>query len=159
MKKWTTVLLTILFFTTLFAQLTNNSNESEEKLREIVKALNDQFVNSIMKDDLDSYLSLYTDDAVVMLPFQPTLNGKNALIANWHNNMTKGENVESANVITLNIWSSDKFVYERGSYQITYNKHPNNIKSIYGSYFTVWKKQNDGSIKIKYDIANLDHGI
>jgi ketosteroid isomerase-like protein len=94
-----------------------------------------------------------------MMPFLAPLKGKHALTSYWHNRMAKGSVIEDVSVIILDIWSSEKFVYERGSYQITYKKYQNNIKAVHGSYFTVWEKQNDGSLKIKYDIANLDHRI
>ena len=121
--------------------------------------MNERFVNSIMEDDLETYLSLYTDDAIVMLPFMSTLNGRNALTVHWHNNMTRGKYIESANVTTLDIWKSGNLIYERGSYQITFVKAENKPRAVYGSYFSIWVKQEDGSYKMKYDISNLDHGL
>jgi ketosteroid isomerase-like protein len=157
MKKWMAGLLTLLLSTMISAQLI--SNEEDKKLREIIEPLNEKFVNSIMENNLESYLSLYTEDAVVMLPFMSTLNGRNALTVHWHNKMTRGEYIESANVITLDIWSSGNLIYERGSYQITFKKFENKPRAVYGSYFSVWVKQPDGSYKMKYDISNLDHGV
>lgn len=133
--------------------------QSEKELRQKIDFLNQKFITSIIEDDVDSFVSTYTDDAVVMLPFQAPLKGKHALITHFHNNMATGAKIESADVIILDIWASGQFIYERGSYQITYKRRPNNIKAINGSYFSVWKKQPDGSYKIKFDIANLDHGV
>jgi hypothetical protein len=36
----------------------------------------------------------------------------------------------------------------------SYKGHPK-PDALYGSYFTVWQKENDGSLKIKYLIWNL----
>lgn len=157
MNKWITGIVMLLLISTLYAQL--NSSKEEKRLRSIIEPLNEQFVNAIIEDDLETYLSLYTDDAVVMLPFMSTIEGRNALTVHWHNNMTRGEFVESANVTTIDIWESGNLIYERGSYQITFAEFENKPKAVYGSYFSVWVKQEDGSYKMKYDISNLDHGI
>jgi ketosteroid isomerase-like protein len=149
--------LSILIFLQFLSVTISASNEDD--LRNIIEPLNKKFVNSILEEDLAEYLSLYTDDAVVMIPFQPTLNGKNALTVHWHNNMAKGEWVESVNVTTLDIWASGDLIYERGSYQITFKKFENKPRAVYGSYFSVWKKQPDGTYKMKYDISNLNHGV
>ncbi|MDX1701158.1 MAG: DUF4440 domain-containing protein [Melioribacteraceae bacterium] len=133
--------------------------QSEDDLREIVNQNNQKFMTSIMEDNLEGYLSCYTDDAIVMLPFMAPIKGKYALTAHWHNNMSRGGLVESADVTTLDIWSSGDLIYERGSYQITFKKHEGKPRVVYGSYFSIWQKQKDGSYKMKYDISNLDHGV
>ena len=149
----------ILFIVFLLTPMIMNTAQNEEELRDIIEPLNEKYINSILEDDLESYLSLFTDDATVMLPFSPTIKGKHALTVNWHNNMSRGDFVESTNVTILEVWASGDLMYERGSYQITFKKSENNPKAVYGSYFTIWKKQNDGSYKIKYDISNLNHGV
>ena len=156
MSKLHYFLLLTVFTGLMFAK---GGAQSEAELREIIEPLNDKFINSILEDDLDSYLSSYTDDAIVMIPFVATIKGKHALTVHWHNNMARGEHVESANVKTLEIWKSGNKIYERGSYQITFKKYENKPRAVYGSYFTIWEKQKDGSYKMKYDISNLDHTI
>ena len=152
-------LKTLFIFTFLFSVGATINAQSESELRQTVEYLNQKFVNSIIDEDLDEYLSMYTDDAVIMIPFTPTVNGKNALTVHWHNNMAKGDLVESVNVTTLDVWASEDLIYERGSYQITFKEYKDKIKAIHGSYFTVWQKQSDGSYKMKYDISNLNHGV
>jgi ketosteroid isomerase-like protein len=155
-----TVPLKMLFMISLLIIFSNNiTAQSEEDLREIIEPLNAKFINSILEENLEEYLSIYTEDAVVMIPFVPTLYGRNALTVHWHNNMTKGDFVESVNVTTLDIWASEDLIYERGSYQITFKKYENKPKAVYGSYFSIWKQQSDGSYKMKYDISNLNHGV
>lgn len=157
MKKWIPGLLLLLLISTLYAQL--NISQEENRLRSLIEPLNERYIEAIMDDDLESFLSLYTDDAIVMPPFMSTINGKNALTVHWHNNMTRGKYIESVNVTTLDIWESGDLIYERGSYQITFVKFENKPKAVFGSYFTVWVKQKDGTYKMKYDISNLDHGV
>lgn len=149
----------LLFLVAILLTASKPINENEKELRSIIEPLNEQFINSILEDDLEAFLSSYTDDAVVMIPFMPTINGRHALTVHWHNHMARGKNVGSADVKTLDIWSSGDFIYERGSYQITFKKYKNNIRAVYGSYFTVWEKQEGGSYKMKYDISNLNHKL
>ncbi len=157
MKTLTKYLL--VFMSAILLTASKPINDNEKELRSIIEPLNKKFINSILEDDLEAFLSSYTDDAVVMIPFIPTINGRHALTVHWHNHMTRGKNVGSADVETLDIWSSGDFIYERGSYQITFKKYKNNIRAVYGSYFTVWEKQEDGSYKMKYDISNLNHKL
>ena len=155
-----TLISKMLFMISLLLTFTNTvSGQNEEELRKIIEPLNEKFVNSILGEDLNGYLSVYTNDAVVMIPFMPTLYGKNALTVHWHNNMAKGDEVESINVTTLEVWASGDLIYERGSYQITFKNYENKPKAVYGSYFSIWRKQSDGSYKMKYDISNLNHGV
>lgn len=143
----------------IFLLVGNIVGQDEGKLREIVEPINQKFLTSIIEDDLESYLSCYTDDAIVMLPFMAPIKGRYALTAYWHNNMARGEKIESADVTTLDIWSSGDLIYERGSYQITFKKYEGKPRVVHGSYFSIWKRQKDGSYKMKYDISNLDHGV
>ena len=55
------------------------------------------------------------------------------------------------------IWECEKFVYERGKFgmSVSSKDHPKPL-AYHGSYFTIWQKENDGSLKIKYVIWNLD---
>ena len=151
------------FLMCLIATLLLFSNDiigqAETELRRIVEQQNQKLITSIMEDDLEGYLSCYTDDAIIMLPFMAPIKGKYAMTAHWHNSMSRGESVESADVTTLDIWSSGDLIYERGSYQITFGKQKGKPRVVYGSYFSIWKKQADGSYKMKYDISNLDHGV
>ena len=157
MNKLLTAIIKLLLVSTLSAHL--NSSKDEKRLRSIIEPLNEKLINSIMEDDLETYLSLYTDDAVIMLPFISTINGRNALTVHWHNNMAKGKYIESATTTTIDIWEAGNLIYERGQYQITYVKIENKPRAIYGSYFSIWAKQNDGTYKMKNDIANLDYEI
>jgi ketosteroid isomerase-like protein len=151
--------VSLLIFFSLTIIAATNVSENEQQLRKIVEPLNEKYINSILDDDLETYLSSFTEDAIVMIPFIPTIEGRHALTVHWHNKMTRGRHVGSVDVETLDIWSSEDLIYERGSYQITFKKYHNNIKAVYGSYFTVWQKQADGSYKMKYDISNLNHKI
>jgi len=159
MKSINYWLFIVLFLFATMILWGNDEKQNEDYLRRIIEPLNEKFIASIQENDLEAYLSLYTDDANIMMPFMPPIKGKHALTAHWHNNMAKGDATASASVTILEIWSSGNLIYERGSYQITFKKYENKPRAIYGSYFTVWKKQDDGSYKIKYDIANLDHGV
>jgi ketosteroid isomerase-like protein len=143
--------------------LTSSTIQMDEELKQIkntIELLNEKYCNAWINEDLATYLSLYTDDAVVMPPYSPAIKGKSALTVSWNNQFNSGLRYLSAKTTTLDIWFSDDMVYERGSYLITMNVKENKRPvSVSGSYFSVWQKQEDGSYKMKYDISNLDHGI
>jgi ketosteroid isomerase-like protein len=159
MKKllYYSILITMLLF---LGASSLQKGEDIEEVRKTIESLNTKFINSFIENDLESYLSLYTDDAIVMPPFQPTIRGKHELIKSWEKQRIEGMNCLSGSATILGIWTSENMVYERGSFGITLTtKHSSKPYSVYGSYFTIWQKQSDGTYKIKYDISNLDHGV
>jgi ketosteroid isomerase-like protein len=161
MKKllWYPVLITMLLFLS-GSSLQKGEDEDIEEVRKAIEELNAKFINSCIDNDLEVYLSLYADDAIVMPPFHPAIKGKQELINGWHKQRMDGTKFLSATATILEIWTSENMVYERGSFGMTLTtKHSSKPYSIYGSYFTIWQKQSDGTYKIKYDISNLDHGV
>lgn len=158
MKYFYSIIILLSF--TMFAG-TNKKNEDDiEKLKKQIQALNDKFIKANVDEDLESYLSIYAEDAIVMPPFAPMIEGHEGLIDAWHKKLREGVKSLSGKATILEIWVSGNRVYERGSFAIHLSKKGvANPFNVYGSYFSVWEKQKDGSLKIKYDISNLDHGF
>ena len=106
--------------------------------------------------DLETIVSYYTDDVVVMLPNMPVVVGKDAArelnrsmwdtpgySAKW-----KPEKVEVA--------SSGDMGYARGSYVLTINGANGVPVTDKGKYVEIWKKQADGEWKCAVEMFNSD---
>lgn len=160
MKKKYLYPILLLITLAVFAATNDQQKDEIEKFKTQIEKLNNKFIKANVEEDLDSYLSVYTKDAIVMLPFHPMIEGHEGLIEGWYKKLNDGVKTISGKATTLEVWTSDNLVYERGSFAIHFKKrgvsHPYNV---YGSYFSIWEKQNDGSLKMKYDISNLDHGF
>ena len=160
MKKKYLYTIVLLIMLTLFAGTNNQDKDDVEKLKSQIEKLNDKFIKANVDEDLESYLSIYTDDAIVMPPFSPMLEGQEALIEAWYKKQREGVKALSGKATILEIWTSEDRVYERGSFAIHFSKKGlSQTYNVYGSYFSIWEKQEDGSLKMKYDISNLDHGF
>lgn len=160
MKKKYLYPILILIALTVLAASNDQKKDEIEKLKTQIDKLNDKFIKANVEQDLESYLSVYTEDAIVMPPFHPMIEGHEGLIENWYKNINVGVKTVSGKATTIEVWTSGNLIYERGSFAIHFTKkglsQPYNV---YGSYFSIWEKQKDGSLKIKYDISNLDHGF
>lgn len=159
MRKTYFIMLVILMSFFLSASLTQKADDIE-KLKKNIEKLQKKYCKAAMERDMETYLSLYTDDVVIMPPFSPIIRGKEGLKAEWYKNLREGVSFHSASVSLSEVWQSEGMVYERGTFHIVISS--NNIPKpmdLYGSYFTIWEMQKDGNFLMKYNISNYDHDI
>ena len=131
--------------------------DNDEKWRKMIESSNDNVYVALMNYDTEAILSIFDDNAIFMGPMEPTVEGKKALKKKLLENKEKGVKYQSMNGNILNIWGCDDYIYERGTIAFSLTAEGmNHPVAYYGSYFTVWLKQKDGSYKIKYHIWNLD---
>ncbi|MFI5187723.1 MAG: YybH family protein [Chitinophagales bacterium] len=104
--------------------------------------------------DIDKIVSYWTDDAVVLPPGQPAVEGKEAL-----RQFVK----ESVNIPGFNItWKSSKvhlspdgkMAYMYSENLMTMNDSTGKKISMPGRGYTVWRKESDGNWKCVVDIWN-----
>ena len=101
-------------------------------------------------------LPYYAEDIIVSPGLNPTAKGKTAIKESYEKNRKDGVKYHSFSGTTEEIWECGDRVYERGTFgmSFSYKDHPKPI-GYYGSYFTIWQREEDGSLKIKYVIWNL----
>lgn len=130
----------------------------EGSLKEKIMKINSIIGKAEMENDKETIIKYLTDDVIISPGFGPTVKGI-AGVKNSHAENKKYNLVyRSFNVEPEEIWECSEFVYDRGTFgmSFTYKDHPK-PRAYYGSYFTVWHKENDGSLKIKYLTWNLDY--
>ena len=152
MKKGIIILITCFFLSGALFALDN-----DEHWRKLIELSNDKVYEALLSYDIETILSIFDEDAIFMGPMEPATEGKKALKKKLLENREKGVKYHSMTGNILNIWGCDDCIYERGTIAFSLTaegmSHP---AAYYGSYFTVWLKQKDGSYKIKYHIWNLD---
>ena len=149
----TLILLTCIFSlsTPLFAL------ENDEHWRKILEPYNDKVYQALLDYDIETILSIFDENAIFMGPLKSPIEGKKALKKELWENKEKGVKYHSMTGNMLDIWGCGDFIYERGTIAFSVSADDmNHPMAYYGSYFTVWLKQNDGSYKIRYHIWNLD---
>jgi len=106
--------------------------------------------------DYETIIKYHTDDAIISPGLGPSIQGKEAMRKSYTENKKMEVVYHSFETNNIALWESGDKVYERGTYGMSYSyKGHQKPDALYGSYFNVWQKENDGSLKIKYLIWNL----
>ena len=131
---------------------TENSGSKEK-----IEKISNELEKLILAGNYDDLLHYYTDDIVICPEFNSEIKGKDAIKTIYDKNKKEGIKHHSFSGTIEEIWECESFVYERGTFgmSVSSKDHPKPL-AYYGSYFTIWKKGDEGSLKIKYTIWNLD---
>ena len=107
--------------------------------------------------DVDRVLSHYADNASVMVPDMPILNGKDAIRAGLKDILVTKNQTISFTTVTAQVAKSGDVAYTQGTYSMTMT-NPKTKRQVAerGKYVTVYKKQSDGTWKAVEDIDNAD---
>ncbi len=163
-----TVHLLFLTFALIFSFIScenqNTPKEIKEKaavdttiiVREKLEKIGGILHKAMLERDYETMLKYYADDIIISADFQPTVKSKAAVRDSYEKNKKMEIKYHSFNGNTEDIWESGDKIYERGTFgmSLSYKDHPKPL-AYYGSYFTVWQKGSDDSLKIKYFIWNL----
>src|SRR2546428_6916579 len=83
--------------------------------------------------------SFYTDDATLLPPGSPLVNGKSNIQRFWQNFMDAG--AADPKLRTVSVESSGELAYEVGTYDATMpNPHGGGTARSSGKYLVVWKR-------------------
>ena len=120
-----------------------------------IKSLTELYDATINSGDLDSWMSLYTDDAVRMQPNMPALVGKDAIrsvMQSFFENYTIDLKETTEEVIIAGDWA-----FARGTFTYTLTpKSGGELIRDSGKWVAFHKRHPDGSWKIHRNIYNSD---
>ncbi len=106
--------------------------------------------------DAEAFVSVYVDDAVLMLEGAPNLVGVEA-IREGMSGMMQDPNFElSFEADQVKVARSGDLAYETGAYSLTMSDPEENPATQKGHYVVVWEKQADGSWKVVLDAPVSD---
>jgi ketosteroid isomerase-like protein len=151
-----------LFFVAIYAlilagcnynnQVTSAAGVDTRADEAMIRKADSEWSNSTQAKQVATWVSYYSDDAVVMPPNAPLTTGKAnitkavgglfampGLVMNWH-----ADKVEVARLGDL--------AYVYGGYQLTVNGPDGKPMPDQGKYTEVWKKQSDGNWKCVVDM-------
>lgn len=149
----------VLLIAALFISInTASANDDLKKERKIVDDLNRKYNQSLMKLDVESIISMLDDNVILMPIFKPTIEGKAEARRDLEESIEAGIQIHSASTNTIELWKADDRIYERSTFGVSISTYETRRPfAFYGSSFTVYVRQSDGSYKVKYSISNLDH--
>src|SRR5690349_13186230 len=104
--------------------------------------------------DLDKTASYYADDALVLPPNMPAINGKQQARAMWQGMFSVPGFGGGWKVTKVEVARSGEMGYVTGTYELSESDAAGKPSTDKGKYLEVWKKQTDGSWKCIIDMFN-----
>lgn len=117
--------------------------------RQLIERVNAKFVEEFNKGDIEAACSAYADDASIMPPGSPTVQGRTAIQDFW-SEAIKQMGITGIALKTVDFEADGKMAYELGSYVLSGDSGP--LEE--GKYILVWKQEADGAWKYHIDIWN-----
>jgi uncharacterized protein (TIGR02246 family) len=121
-----------------------------------LRKLDDEWSKAAGAKDLEKTASFYTDDALVMPPNSPVLQGKEAARGMWKAMFAVPGFGGGWKATRVEVAQSGDLGWTTGPYEITETDASGKPMTDKGKYLAVWKKQADGSWKCVADIFNTD---
>jgi ketosteroid isomerase-like protein len=106
--------------------------------------------------DLEKTVSYYTDDALILPPNIPTIQGKQGARTMWQGMFSVPGFGGGWKATKVEVASSGDLGYVTGTYELSETDASGRPMVDKGKYLEVWKKQPDGSWKCVVDMFNTD---
>ncbi len=118
--------------------------------RQAIEKLNAEFVDAYNRGDIAEIATGYTEDSAVLAPNQPTVRGRQAI-----ETLFKGMIEEiggTASIESVEVTDSGDLAYQWATYSLEGRE-----QSDTGKFVEIYKRQPDGSWKIRLTIFNSDN--
>lgn len=118
-------------------------------------ATNRQFEAALARGDAAGCAAVYTEDAKIMPPDNPTVTGRQAAQEVWQGVINIGVKGVSLQTLELEELGDDRAV-ERGAATLEIQTEGGQTVQASAKFIVVWKRQADGSWKWDWDCWNMD---
>jgi ketosteroid isomerase-like protein len=126
------------------------------EMRQFIESEREKSISAIIRGDAVAMASNYADDAVLVLPNEPAIRGREAIIETFaHGNALRSVTSYKATIDDLTL--RDDLAVETGSFDYTMKSNGAAAGAeIHGSanYVKVWQKQSTGSWKVVRAISS-----
>jgi uncharacterized protein (TIGR02246 family) len=106
--------------------------------------------------DLDRYVSLYADDAVLFWPGAPMVTGRAAIREFMRVFLSMPDFTLSFETAKVEVSQARDFAYTYGTNKVTLVDPAGKRMKDRGKYLTIYRKQPDGTWKVVADMGNSD---
>lgn len=121
--------------------------------RDEIRDLTDDFTKAFANGDVAGLVSHYTDDAIVLAPNAPRLQGPAEITAGFQAFLDSG--LKSIEFETIDVIEEGSLVVEVGN-AIVGLETPDGLVEDPSKYVVVYRRQADGSLKIAVDAFSSD---
>jgi len=150
------VLVGLLWFVTACQKQAQTIADTRSADEATLKNLDAEWSKAAGAKDLDKTASYYSDDALVLPPNLPTIQGKQQARAMWQGMFSVPGFGGGWKVSKVEVARSGDLAYVTGTYELSETDADGKPMTDKGKYLEVWKKQSDGSWKCTIDMFNSD---
>lgn len=121
-----------------------------------IRQADEEWASSAAQKSVDTWVSHYSDDAVVLPPNEAMANSKDAIRKSLINFLGMPGLSVTWRSTKVDVARSGDLGYSVGTYEITMNDPKGKPMTDRGKYVEVWKKQANGTWKCAVDTFNSD---
>lgn len=155
MSKSSLIIL-LLLLTLSTACQTQHTTDTRAADENTLRNLDAEWSKAAGAKDINKTVSYYSDDALVMPPNTPVLEGKEAARAMWSGMFRVPGFGGGWKATRVEVARSGDLGYVTGSYELSETDPSGKPMTDKGKYLEIWKKQADGSWKCVLDMFNSD---
>jgi len=150
-------LLLVLVLLSLFAACQKDTAADTRAADEAtLRNLDAEWSKAAGAKDLEKTASYYTDDALILPPNLPTINGKQGARAMWQGMFSVPGFGGGWKATKVEVARSGDLGWVTGTYELSETDASGRPMVDKGKYLEVWRKQADGSWKCVADMFNTD---
>lgn len=124
---------------------------------EAVLATQQRALKAVEEQDVETWLTVFSEEALVLPPGSSIIRGKPAVRREIAIPMMADSNLEeSIRNIRVEVSQAGDLAYQVGTYELTFTNSTGQVQREQGKYVHVWKKQPDGSWQVVADIWNTN---
>lgn len=136
------------------ASMATTTTPHPDHVRSSVAETNRRFMDAIGRGDADGAADVYTDDARLLPPDMPMIDGKAAARSLW-STVIQQMGLRAAQLETVDLQVSGDTAYEIGRYALTIQPAGAEAVTARGKFVVIWKQEGD-AWKWHVDIWNSD---
>ena len=149
------LLLFVLMLSSAACQSQNAANDARAD-EATLRNLDAEWSKAAGAKDLEKTASYYTDDAIILPPNMPTIQGKQQARAMWQGMFSVPGFGGGWKATKVEVARSGDLGYVTGTYELSETDASGKPMVDKGKYLEIWKKQPDGSWKCVADMFNTD---
>src|ERR1043165_2989110 len=150
------VLVSLLLLSACQRQATTTLADTRSADEATLRNLDTEWSKAAGAKDVDKTASYYSDDALVLPPNMPAINGKQGARAMWQGMFSVSGFGGGWKASKVEVARSGDLAYVTGTYELSETDAKGKPMTDKGKYLEVWKKQGDGTWKCVVDMFNSD---
>lgn len=123
---------------------------------EAVRAADAALQKAVAANDLNSIVSFYADNAILMPAAEPLIRGKEAITKEWEHILAIPNIQTKSKLVRVEASSANDLAYTMGVYRSRMMGEDGEIVTEPGKWLSVWKKQPDGAWRVVVETYNTD---